>query len=989
MPKKPDFEALFDASPYPYLLIDTALTIIGANHSYLRATGRRGQDITGRYLFDAFPPNPADPDSTNAADIRASIEQAVATRQPHSVPLVRYAIAHTAQGGSGFEPRYWSAVHTPVFDASGTLAFIAQTAIDVSDLYRLDEKSQLGMVGEDLHSERESAPLNRAQMHIAMTRILKDERSHLSTLLNRSPGFIAVMTGKNLVFEMVNDAYYQLVGQRKLIGRPLWEALPEVAGQGFEEQLGTVFDTGVPFVGRDLPVRLQPESGGATVERYVDLLFQPLFGPDGAVSGILAQGHDVTETHQAQLARQEADERLQDGMLIGRMVVWDWHLESGSLTTSANAHHMVGADWTNIHQAWKAIHPEDREQLLTVQQRTLLETNELHQVIRVIRPDNHETVWLDNRIKVKRDASGQAVALRGVSLDITGRTRSEAELARVNVALAEQVKQLEGARSRQAFRLHWADLLRTLSDASEILKQSSRLLGNYLNASRVLCGEYDIDKQLVTFHSNYTDGSVGEIDGVHAAAQFGLDNFNALNGGKTWVCDDLRQDPRTSGPEVGPAFEALHIRAAVILPLNRNGSLITFLFINEPQPRHWTGDEIRLLEDIAERTWNAVERARAEQALRDADHRKDQFLAMLAHELRNPLAPISAAAQLLKAPAPDPERIRRTSDVITRQVSHLTALVDDLLDVSRATSGLVVLNRQKVNIEQVVSDAVEQVRPLVAARRHRLDVRMAPGFAHLAHVDGDHKRLVQVLANLVNNAAKYTPEGGVIEVHTEVLDRHIVLRVRDNGIGISRELLPNVFQLFTQEKRSPDRSQGGLGLGLALVKSLVELHGGTVEAHSKGERAGSEFIIRLDRLQELRGPAPEGEPGRVAPLAAPTTLRLMVVDDNVDAAAMLAMFLESSGHEVLVANDSRSALERAGREQVDAYLLDIGLPEMDGNELARRLRKLPASKRPVLVAITGYGQQFERETSMEAGFDHYFVKPADPVALLQVLAGQK
>ncbi len=377
-----------------------------------------------------------------------------------------------------------------------------------------------------------------------------------------------------------------------------------------------------------------------------------------------------------------------------------------------------------------------------------------------------------------------------------------------------------------------------------------------------------------------------------------------------------------------------------------------------------------------------TERRLAEDRLREADQRKDEFLAMLAHELRNPLAPISAAADLLKIGRLDEQRVRQSSAIIGRQVRHMTSLVDDLLDVSRVTRGLVTLARAPVAARTIVDEAIEQVRPMFEARRQHLQVTLS---GPDATVLGDKARLVQVLANLLNNASKYTPEERRIGIATsaDTAGGGLVLTVRDEGIGMDRELAPRVFDLFTQAKRSSDRSQGGLGLGLALVKNLVELHGGGVVCDSPGPGQGSTFTVTLPLMQPVARSLDESPAGVPAGQARP--LRLLVVDDNVDAAATLSMLLEACGHEVMVENDSLRALERAKKECPDAALLDIGLPEMDGNELARRLRLEPCTRPALLVAITGYGQEQDRRTALEAGFDHHMVKPVDLDRLAAIL----
>jgi signal transduction histidine kinase len=375
-------------------------------------------------------------------------------------------------------------------------------------------------------------------------------------------------------------------------------------------------------------------------------------------------------------------------------------------------------------------------------------------------------------------------------------------------------------------------------------------------------------------------------------------------------------------------------------------------------------------------------RSLAERELRAADQRKDEFLAMLAHELRNPLAPISTGAHLLKLLHSDNAQITQTCGIIARQVDHMTSLVDDLLDVSRVTRGLVSLSTQVLDLKSVIDDAAEQIRPLIATRRHKvvLDLPNTP-----ARVKGDHKRLVQVVANLLNNANKYTPEGGHLTLKLEAVGADYVLTVADDGIGMEPGLVARVFDLFTQAERTPDRSQGGLGLGLALVKSLVELHGGSVYAHSAGLGLGSCFTVRLPRYEQ-EAPPPPVAPLRDARPVPGLPLKVLLVDDNVDAVHTLQLFLRAAGHQVEIAYCSSDAIELARVFRPDACLLDIGLPDFDGNELARRLRRLPQATGATLIAMTGYGRQQDRETALAAGFDHYLVKPVNTVQLSEILA---
>ena len=374
-------------------------------------------------------------------------------------------------------------------------------------------------------------------------------------------------------------------------------------------------------------------------------------------------------------------------------------------------------------------------------------------------------------------------------------------------------------------------------------------------------------------------------------------------------------------------------------------------------------------------------RKQVEDELRAANRQKDQFLAMLAHELRNPLAPITTAAHLLKMGTLDARAVRNASEIISRQAEHMTSLVNDLLDVSRVTRGLVTLEKEELDLNTIVAGALEQVRPLIEAKRHALTMELS---GEPVHVLGDRTRLVQVLSNILNNAAKYTPAGGQIALRVFAHGDRVTVTVTDNGIGIEPDVLPYIFDLFTQAERTPDRSQGGLGIGLALVKSLIVLHGGTVDARAAPDGGrGSEFEICVPRL-EVEAEAPVAHAAENAPQQAP--LRVLVVDDNQDAAELLGTLLEVQGHAVSVEYDGRGALQRARQVRPHVMLLDIGLPDTDGYALARQLRAIPELQDAVLVALTGYGQAEDQRLAVEAGFNHHLVKPADLNRVAEILA---
>ena len=384
--------------------------------------------------------------------------------------------------------------------------------------------------------------------------------------------------------------------------------------------------------------------------------------------------------------------------------------------------------------------------------------------------------------------------------------------------------------------------------------------------------------------------------------------------------------------------------------------------------------------EIAERKLAEKERAKAEEALREADRRKDEFLAMLAHELRNPLAPLRNALEVLKLTEAPPAILSQTREMMERQVQVMARLVEDLLDVSRITRGKIDLRREPVEVRAVVTRAVETARPLIEARGHRLSVELP---AESLRVEGDPVRLAQVLSNLLNNAAKYTESGGRITLKAGAEGGEVVLCVRDEGVGIAPELLPRVFDLFTQGNHPAALSQGGLGIGLTLVRRLVELHGGRVEAHSEGLGRGSEFVVRLPALAGAPAAGPAG--AKKAELGPASRRRVLLVDDNVDSATSLAMLLRLWGHEVRAVHDGSQALAAARAFRPDVALLDIGMPDMDGYEVARLLRTQGGLNGTAFVALTGYGQENDRRRSAEEGFQTHLVKPVDPEALRRLL----
>ena len=428
----------------------------------------------------------------------------------------------------------------------------------------------------------------------------------------------------------------------------------------------------------------------------------------------------------------------------------------------------------------------------------------------------------------------------------------------------------------------------------------------------------------------------------------------------------------------------LGLRSYICVPLrSRARTLGVLTFVTAESGRTYGPSDLAAAQDLAHRAVIAIENANLLAALKESDRRKDEFLAILAHELRNPLAPIRNAVHILRAKGPPLPELHWATDVIDRQVHQMSRLVDDLLDVSRITGGKIQLRKERVEMAAVVHSAVEASRPLIDKWRHELLVHLP---AEPIHLDADLTRLSQVLLNLLNNSAKYTDPGGRISLAVERDRGEVVVRVRDNGIGIPAEMLPQIFGMFTQVDRSLERAEGGLGIGLTLVQRLVELHGGTVAAHSDGTRKGSEFVVRLPV-------APVTAIGDALALRPPeaaidATMRILVVDDNRDAADSLGMLLANLGYEVHTAHDGLEAVGAAAAFRPDIVLLDIGMPKMNGYDAARRIRELRGDN-VVLIAVTGWGQDEDRRRSAEAGFNHHLTKPVDLRALRKLLTAAR
>jgi PAS domain S-box-containing protein len=560
-----------------------------------------------------------------------------------------------------------------------------------------------------------------------------------------------------------------------------------------------------------------------------------------------------------------------------------------------------------------------------------------------------------------RTADGKIQGASKIARDITFRKRAEEALRRQSERL----------------RLLWeaAAVLLTADDPDAMLRTVHRKIGPHLGVDAYV--NYMVDEGGAALRLSSSDGVSLESAGPFARLNFGqgISGTVALHR-RPFTATRIQQsnDPNTQ------ALKALGVRACVCSPLLAGDRLLGTLSFASRTKDHFDDEEVAFIETICHYVTVASERLRLVTELKEAGLRKDEFLAMLAHELRNPLAPIRSAVKVLNLKGSAVPEARWSREVIERQVQHLTRLVDDLLDISRITRNKLVLQKSRIELGDVIRGAVDASRPLVEQYGHELTVSLP---SPPVYVDGDAVRLSQVFQNLLNNAAKYTESGGRIWLTAEREGDGVVVQVKDTGIGVPRDTLPRLFEMFYQADRSLERTQSGLGVGLALVRRLVEAHGGSVEARSEGLGTGSEFVVRLPVVTK---PADVLAPSSSSGAQTVSGLRVLIADDNRDSADLFAMFLGLMGNDVRAAYDGIAAVEEAERFTPDAIVLDIGMPRLNGEDACRRMRATPWGKRAVLIAVTGWDHEENRRRILDAGFDAHLVKPVDPSEVGELLA---
>lgn len=693
MPDSIALDDVFRLSPNAYMIVDRELKYLAANEAYLRVTASKLEDLLGKSLFDAFPHDADDPNNEPARLLRSSLERVLETGMPDALAMIRYRVPIERNGKVVVEDRYWSATHTPFVDTNGEVVGILQHTVEVTELHalRAELRGRTTELQDASSAQIQASILGHAQAVQDANVSLDTERRHLRSLFEQAPGFTTFLRGPQHVFEIANSALYELIGERRdILGKPLREALPEVANQQFPELLDQVFRSGVPFVGRGMKALLRRQPGGPLVEAYIDLVYQPIVDASGIVTGIFVQGHDMTEQHRLEI---------------------------------------------------------ERERLL------------------------------------EREKSA----------------REEAERA------------------------------------------------------------------------------------------------NRL---------------------------------------------------------------------------------------------KDEFLATVSHELRTPLTAMLGWVQMLRAgQITTEERRARALETIERNARAQSQLVEDLLDVSRIVSGKLQLHVERVDVAAIVEAALESARPAADAKSLDVAVSLDPD----AHIMGDAGRVQQIVWNLLSNAVKFTPQGGTVRVTVSREDAAVELVVADSGQGISADFLPYVFEPFRQAEGSSTRKHGGLGLGLAIVRHLVELHGGTISVASEGEVRGASVTVRLPVAAARTDVSSTGKHRRVddSVVDFPSEiagLRLLVVDDEEDTRELVRAVLERCGAKVETASSADEGLALSQRMRPDVVLADIGMPGEDGYSFLKRLRALPDEiGRAPVVALTAYARGEDRARALRAGFKAHVPKPIDPRELVAVL----
>ena len=758
---------------------------------------------------------------------------------------------------------------------------------------------------------------------------LRSAKQRLDDVFRQAPAFMCVFSGPDHVFELENERYLQLVGGRSSIGVPLREALPELAGQGFLELLDGVYRSGEPAFGKDVPVMLQRRPDAPLERRFVDQVYMPLRDPAGDVTGILVHGIDVTDRKLAEIELYESRERFQK--IVSQAATGVVQLDHEGRISLVNQKYCEMVQRTEAELLGASVLDVTAPDSVpvTLEAVRLLAGGESGVVI------DKEYLRRDGSVM---PATSSVNALRGPGGEFQG-------LVAIVVDTTESRRAAEKLRASE-------ERYRTLFESVD---QGFCIFEMIFDAQ-----DRPVDYRFLEMNPMF-EAHTGLHDAVGRTAREMIPTLDAFwfetYGRVAQTGEPVRFE--NAAPAMGRWFDVYATRLGG--PDSRRVAL--------------------LFSDITARKQSEETLRKLARDLEEADRRKTEFLATLAHELRNPLAPIRSGLSVMRLKGDNAASVTRVRQMMERQVSHMVHLIDDLLDVARISGGKLELKKERADLRGVLSSAVETSLPLIETGRHELSVDVP---AHAVPVEADVTRIAQVVANLLNNAAKYTPNGGRIGLSLRIEGSEALIAVSDNGIGIPQDALSSVFEMFSQVGHHLERAQGGLGIGLSLVRRLVDMHGGSVAAASGGPHAGSTFTVRLPLADGAQDTLVQAAPQSVEGAAGGA--RILVVDDNVDAAMTLSMILEACGYTTQVAHGGIEALAAAQAFRPQVAFLDIGMPGMDGYETARAMRRLEGLADVMLVALTGWGAESDRRKSNEAGFDQHLTKPVQLDVVQDLLA---
>ncbi|HLW65486.1 MAG TPA: PAS domain S-box protein [Gemmataceae bacterium] len=978
---------------------DTNGMITSWNQAAERIFGYSAKEAVGRSIAMLAPPDRAD-------EMPAILERIKRGEKVHPFDTVRQA------KDGRLVPI--SLTVSPIRNEEGAIIGASKIVRDISERKRAEA---------DLHEER-----NR--LHATLTGI----------------GDGVVVTDASGRVILMNPVGETLTGwKEEAIGRPLedvFRIVNEETRNSVENPVHRVLREGI-IVGLANHTVLIGKDG---VERPIEDSAAPVRGHDGAVIGVVLVFRDASEHRASEVAMQRQQEILKLVHQIGKVGHWEWNSISDENKWSPEIEALYGLPpgaFGGTYAAWaRLLHPDDLPKA-DEDVRRALETGRYFSEFRVIWPDG-SVHWLEARAEVFNDGQGKPVRIMGVNMDITKRKEQEVALraAKQELEIVTNAMSAPVTRCSRDFKYLWVNKPYAAWQGRTVAEIVDQPIAAIIGAQafdelrpqfeQVLAGHVVRYEEQIHFepigarwiNAVYTPvfDSSGAVDGwvavviditerkqMEEALRHSEQRWHTMaealpnlvwtdlpNGQCDWLSS---QWGRYTGI---PEKELLGLQwlEKVIHPDDRKRTLASWQAACADQAEydleyrirrydgeyHWFKTRgVPMRDEKGKITYwfgtctDIEDLKRAQEILKDADRRKNEFLATLAHELRNPLAPIRNGLELIRVSKNGHPEIETARGMMERQLSQLVRLVDDLLDVSRITRGKVELHAECIDLAHVLQHAIETSRPLIETEGHQLELQLPP---EPVFVHADFVRLAQIFSNLLNNAAKFTPEGGRIEVKAGRQGDEAVISIKDNGIGIAPEHLPKLFEMFSQLTPALERTQGGLGIGLTLSKGLVEMHGGMIEAHSDGPGNGSEFIVRLPVDKSARPAAP---PAGQEAAPSEARFRILLVDDNRDTANTMAKLLRFLGHEIQAAYDGEEAVAAAKSFQPDVVLMDIGLPKLNGYEAARRIRAEPWGQEMTLIALTGWGQDEDRRRSQEAGFDHHLVKPIRMAAIEKLL----